>query len=315
MNECCASFNRIASNPVVVLTTALVLLMCGSATGVETLIYSFEADADGFAPNGFPGTPEITQDTIGATEGIQSLKVFVPSPGSFVGALSTLVTDILNPPGIDHVLFDLTITEPFGPPPPDPAGFAVIGITMFGHAGGQFGLQAQFADTEPIDGKVPGTYRDIRIDLDESVGPYRAGETFNDIFCTGEECAVDDLSPSGFQFFLNKTPSTSAHPLTVYIDNVRIVPPTEGVLGDYNDNGTVDAADYVLWRNDGPLANEVADPGNVSPADFTEWRARFGNTGAAGGGSAASVPEPVAVVLMIAVGLFLSMTRRGNTVR
>ena len=27
-----------------------------------------------------------------------------------------------------------------------------------------------------------------------------------------------------------------------------------GVLGDYNNNGTVDAADYVLWRNGGPLA-------------------------------------------------------------
>ena len=30
-----------------------------------------------------------------------------------------------------------------------------------------------------------------------------------------------------------------------------------GVPGDYNGNGVVDMADYVLWRNGGPLQNEV----------------------------------------------------------
>src|SRR3954468_9066969 len=33
------------------------------------------------------------------------------------------------------------------------------------------------------------------------------------------------------------------------------------VQGDYNNNGVVDAADYVLWRNGGPLQNEVDTPG------------------------------------------------------
>jgi hypothetical protein len=56
--------------------------------------------------------------------------------------------------------------------------------------------------------------------------------------------------------------------------------------GDYNNNGTVDAADYVLWRDGGPLANEVDTPGTVNQADYTEWRARFGNPGS---GSAAGV--------------------------
>ncbi len=52
------------------------------------------------------------------------------------------------------------------------------------------------------------------------------------------------------------------------------------VLGDYNDNRTVDAADYVLWRDGGPLMNEVAAPiGTVNAADYTAWRARFGNVG------------------------------------
>jgi hypothetical protein len=48
---------------------------------------------------------------------------------------------------------------------------------------------------------------------------------------------------------------------------------------DYNSNGIVDAADYVLWRKGGPLENEVDTPGTVNAADYTEWRARFGNQG------------------------------------
>ena len=43
-----------------------------------------------------------------------------------------------------------------------------------------------------------------------------------------------------------------------------------GVAGDYNGNGTVDAADYVVWKNGGPLQNEVAGvtPGTVTPEDY-----------------------------------------------
>ena len=54
-------------------------------------------------------------------------------------------------------------------------------------------------------------------------------------------------------------------------------PPVAAVPGDYNNNGKVDAADYVQWRNGGPLQNEVATVGTVTPEDYTEWRSRFGN--------------------------------------
>ena len=83
-----------------------------------------------------------------------------------------------------------------------------------------------------------------------------------------------------------------------------------GVAGDYNDNGVVDAADYVLWRNGGPLENEVEDPGTTSPADYNAWRARFGN-GSAGGAALlsanAAVPEPatLACLLIAIAGLLL----------
>jgi hypothetical protein len=75
--------------------------------------------------------------------------------------------------------------------------------------------------------------------------------------------------------------------------------PPAGVPGDYNGNGKVDAADYVVWRNGGPLLNEVNAPGTVNQQDYVEWRARFGNPGSGlGGGSGTSVPEPASIALI-----------------
>ncbi len=90
-----------------------------------------------------------------------------------------------------------------------------------------------------------------------------------------------------------------------------IAPP--GVPGDYNGNGVVDVADYVLWRNGGPLANEVNTLGVVDASDYTAWRERFGNTSGAGSGSALQssvVPEPNTWMLLAAVvAILVTFTR------
>jgi hypothetical protein len=77
-----------------------------------------------------------------------------------------------------------------------------------------------------------------------------------------------------------------------------------GVAGDYNGNGAVDAADYVVWRNGGPLLNEVDTPGTVNAADYDAWRSVFGNTSGAGSGlRATGVPEPTAAALAFVASL------------
>jgi len=83
------------------------------------------------------------------------------------------------------------------------------------------------------------------------------------------------------------------------------------VPGDYNGNGAVDGADYVQWRNGGPLANEVHNPGTVSQEDYTEWRARFGNVAGSGLGSGSAVPEPTGLLLALA-GLVACWLSRGD---
>jgi hypothetical protein len=83
-----------------------------------------------------------------------------------------------------------------------------------------------------------------------------------------------------------------------------------GLPGDYNGNGKVDAADYVLWRNGGPLQNEVTTPGTVTAGDYTEWRARFGNMAGSGAGLGGAVPEPGTIVLAMIVGVLFACGQR-----
>ncbi len=76
-----------------------------------------------------------------------------------------------------------------------------------------------------------------------------------------------------------------------------------GVPGDFNGNGVVDMADYVLWRNGGPLQNEISDVGTVTAQDYDDWRSHFGNTSGSGSGSAlrssSAVPEPTSALLAL----------------
>jgi hypothetical protein len=81
------------------------------------------------------------------------------------------------------------------------------------------------------------------------------------------------------------------------------------VAGDYNKNGVVDAADYVLWRNsDGQTGAGLAADGNsddtVDTADLDYWRTRFGSSSGSGSGDGAAVPEPgCSVLVLILAGL------------
>jgi hypothetical protein len=117
---------------------------------------------------------------------------------------------------------------------------------------------------------------------------------------------------NGFlEFILVTNAGNYNYPITYYLDSFRFTTPTPaGVPGDYNGNGVVDMADYVLWRNGGPLQNEVNTPGTVDASDYDAWRARFGNTSGAGAGLGSSaVPEPSCIVLLL-VGLALLPVRR-----
>jgi len=87
--------------------------------------------------------------------------------------------------------------------------------------------------------------------------------------------------------------------------------------GDYNGDGTIDAADYVVWRTtlDQPAvpAGSGADgdgDGTIDADDYDFWAARFGDIvpGAGSGNVSGAVPEPASCVLLL-IGLLVAQLR------
>jgi hypothetical protein len=80
-----------------------------------------------------------------------------------------------------------------------------------------------------------------------------------------------------------------------------LINPNAALAGDFDGNGVVDAADYVVWRK---------GPGTIYTAsDYDTWRAQFGRTpssaaGAGGGLGSAAVPEPTGIALVGVAALF-----------
>jgi endo-1,4-beta-xylanase len=92
--------------------------------------------------------------------------------------------------------------------------------------------------------------------------------------------------------------------LTKGVTNYVLGDPTV-LLGDYNGDGRVDAADYSVWRNHlnttfdlhGNGNEEGSSAGRVDQADYQLWKANFGNASGSGSAVGAGLPEPGALTL------------------
>jgi hypothetical protein len=88
------------------------------------------------------------------------------------------------------------------------------------------------------------------------------------------------------------------------------------LTGDYNFNGTVDAADYVVWRKTlgqtgSGLAADGDGDGMIDTGDYDLWRTNFDQ--AAGGAAATSaiVPEPKTLLCLFIGTMALVIRRHG----
>jgi hypothetical protein len=76
--------------------------------------------------------------------------------------------------------------------------------------------------------------------------------------------------------------------------------------GDYNGDGKVNAADYVLFRNDPPAFGGIT-------LGYNTWRANFGNPPGSGSGlgsDAGSVPEPASALMLVSTMVGAAVARR-----
>jgi glucose/arabinose dehydrogenase len=101
---------------------------------------------------------------------------------------------------------------------------------------------------------------------------------------------------------LPSLPSSAAWRVWYEAANVALV---VVLAGDFNSDGFVDAADYVIWRKGlGTLYNQ---------AHYNEWRANFGATtgsGSEGGSDLPAVPEPATTCLLLSCIVGASMAAR-----
>ncbi|MEX2168003.1 MAG: PEP-CTERM sorting domain-containing protein [Pirellulales bacterium] len=108
----------------------------------------------------------------------------------------------------------------------------------------------------------------------------------------------------------------------VFFDDasITVIPPAS-TLGDFNDDGLVDAADYVTWRDQfgtliaGFSGADANGNGVVDSVDIQTWRSNFGTTLAMGWGDTEVVPEPASVALFVTVGIALAFSHRRLTVK
>ena len=100
----------------------------------------------------------------------------------------------------------------------------------------------------------------------------------------------------------------------VMVNSIRVL---DLPAGDYNFDGVVDMADYILWRDSlGSTLDVAADgdgSGMVDAADYGIWKNNFGQSSAAAlnaSSSSLNVPEPATAVSAIAGLLALVGWRR-----
>lgn len=119
------------------------------------------------------------------------------------------------------------------------------------------------------------------------------GQTFtilttSNVFGTFDTGIFPPLSNRGFDVIYNATSVV-----------LKVILP-----GDFDFNGVVDAADYILWRKTGGTA-----------AGYNAWRTHFGQSAGSGSGAIANaaVPEPTTLVLIL-VGTLALLSLRRDTV-
>jgi hypothetical protein len=140
--------------------------------------------------------------------------------------------------------------------------------------------------------------------------------SFNIPVRVGDVLAFGVSSPGGGLYFLPDSFQSDPYAAGTSVQRTLTVPPgpwstvahddsfktyvnvtSAPLLGDYNGDGIIDAADYTVWRDTlagggTPLLNDPT-PGVVDQSDYTYWVNHFGATGSGEGARVSSaVPEP-----------------------
>jgi cyclophilin family peptidyl-prolyl cis-trans isomerase len=161
------------------------------------------------------------------------------------------------------------------------------------------------ADNFTVFGRVLGTGMTV-VDSIDNLGVINASTAQNS---PGED--YDEIPVKNVQTVINQQDITQNDAIMV---NVAVL---NYQVGDYDFNGTVNQADYTLWRNNIGSTTNAAPDGNgdgvVDTRDYVVWRNTLGLSGGPGSGAGdlgTGVPEPSAAFLAISSSLLFIARRR-----
>ena len=251
-------------------------------------LFSWESGLEGWQVPSFAGKPvSLAQSTTGATAGTHSLTVTQTGSGfswdsgiTLTGAqLSALALALTDNRANYQLEFDVTYNTASIP--------QNAGVTFINESVAINTAAGNWSQVDSVGGTNGHTNQTIHVAIPlTSWTSLPAG------------------SPS-YSIYFALNGNWGSLPASVYFDNLRLVNLLAPLTGDFNQNGVVDIADYVVWRDTvGSTTDLRADAnlnGVVDAADFDLWRSSFGASGTAGGSAIGSsaVPEPTNTLQMM----------------
>ena len=164
----------------------------------------------------------------------------------------------------DRLTFRMSATDPLN-------GGETLGVQAFFQTGNY--------DFQTTSGGAVGQFGEINLPID--------GQYYDLVFPLGSVTNRQNVQAFGMNLF------SHTNDLIINVDLVRFEE-VQQIPGDFNQDGKVDAADYVVWRK---------DPGAFGGSQgYADWRANFGAMQGAGSGAGlGAVPEPSTTVLLLAI--------------
>ncbi len=265
-------------------------------------------------------------------------------PNVFSGA-ALFITSANNQPGFyaaEASAIDLTtqtnVTSLEGY---DPSTTKLTGLTFHdpwrvGHYGtvpldGEYNYFIEFTIDTPA-----GFYRATTQKLDRATAfqntiaqlgfnfTWETGGFLGDPFAGGNGIPLDQISNIDYNVLIEVLTPTSGGDGFFNVEGFNLEyevssATVTGLLGDFNDDGMVDAADYTVWRDnegaaeDGSVLSGNGNGGTVDETDYALWRDNYGSSASSATATSTSVPEPATALMLIATVSF-AWLRRSNCI-